>query len=73
MQRLEVFQKRVMEDRERLGIPTSRHERQASAYVDIHRTRVLEDGYTQLSFLQPKSLKGTIRVKFINEQVGLWK
>jgi hypothetical protein len=64
-----VFQSRVMEDRSKLGIPASRNERQTSAYVDIHRSRVLEDGYTQLSCINPRSLKGTVRVKFINEQV----
>ena len=69
LQRLEVFQDRVSEDRTKLGIATSRSERQASAYVDIHRSRVLEDGYMQLSCINPRSLKGTVRVKFINEQV----
>ena len=69
LQRLEVFQNRVMEDRIKLGIPTSRKDRQASAYIDIHRNRVLEDGYPQLSYLNARTLKGTIRVKFINEQV----
>lgn len=68
-QRLEVFQSKVMEDRSKVGIPTSRSERHASAYIDIHRRRILEDGYVQLSELNPKAFKGTIRVKFINEQV----
>ena len=59
----------VMEDRSKFGIPTSRNERHTSAYIDIHRRRILEDGYMQLSGLSPKAFKGTIRVKFINEQV----
>lgn len=69
LQRLEVFQSLVIEDRAKLGISTSRSERSVTAYIDIHRQRILEDGYRQLSLLRPKSLKGTIRVKFINEQV----
>lgn len=69
-QRLEVFQGRVMGDKVKLGIPTSRTERHTSAYIDVHRNRILEDGYTQLSSLTSKTLKGTIRVKFFNEQVS---
>jgi len=60
-----------MEDKKKLGISRSHSgERKTSAYIDIHRKRVLEDGYLQLSYLAPKSLKGTIKVKFINEQVS---
>lgn len=60
----------VQEDRIKLGIPTNRSERHASAYIDIHRGRILEDGYMQLSGLSARAFKGTIRVKFINEQVS---
>ena len=70
IQRLEIFQNRVMEDKKRLGICRSHSgERKTSAYIDVHRRRILEDGYMQLSYLAPKTLKGTIKVKFINEQV----
>ncbi len=59
-----------MEDKKELGISRSHgSERKTSVYIDVHRRRILEDGYMQLSYLAPKSFKGTIRVKFINEQV----
>lgn len=32
------------------------------------RSRIVEDGYRQLALLPPQSLKGVIRVRFINEQ-----
>ena len=61
----------MVEDKSKIGIPTSRDERHmaASAYIDVHRNRILEDGYVQLSSLNSRLLKGTIKVKFINEQV----
>lgn len=34
----------------------------------MHRSRILEDSYQQLNKLSAQVLKGTIRVKFINEQ-----
>ena len=40
-----------------------------SSYITIHRTRLLMDGHDQLSTLTSKSLKSTVKVKFINEQV----
>ncbi|GIY21740.1 ubiquitin-protein ligase E3B [Caerostris extrusa] len=40
-----------------------------STLITVHRSRIVEDGYQQLSMLPPQSLKkGVIRVKFINEQ-----
>lgn len=36
--------------------------------VTIHRARIVEDGYRQLASLSPASLKGVIRVKFVNAQ-----
>ncbi|XP_032802934.2 ubiquitin-protein ligase E3B isoform X2 [Petromyzon marinus] len=36
-------------------------------HITVRRSRMLEDGYEQLSRLPPNSLKGTIRVKFIND------
>ena len=69
MQRLEIFRQQVIEEKERLGIKTSRSARQPATYVTVHRARILDDGYAQLSLLHMKALKGTIRVKFVNEQV----
>lgn len=39
-----------------------------STLVTVHRARIVEDGYQQLNSLPSQSLKGVIRVKFINEQ-----
>lgn len=39
-----------------------------STMITIHRSRIVEDGYQQLNSLPSQSLKGVIRVKFINEQ-----
>jgi hypothetical protein len=69
MQRLEIFRQQITEEKERLGIKTSRSDRQPATYVTVHRAKLLDDGYMQLSLLHMKALKGTIRVKFINEQV----
>lgn len=38
-----------------------------SAFITIHRSRIVEDGYQQLAKLPANALKGTIRVKFIND------
>ena len=58
-----------MEDKEKLGIDNSRSVRSTATYITVHRTKILDDGYAQLSLLNTKALKGTIRVKFVNEQV----
>lgn len=56
-------------DKDSLGIV--RHPGQTPAtFITIHRTRLLDDGYEQLSSLSTTALKGTIRVKFLNEQVS---
>lgn len=39
-----------------------------STLITIERSRIVEDGYRQLSLLPPQALKATIRVKFINQQ-----
>ena len=62
----------MTEDKERLGIKSSRSERQPATYITIHRPRILDDGYAQLSLLHTKALKGTVRVKFVNEQVCVY-
>ncbi|VDK31257.1 unnamed protein product [Anisakis simplex] len=36
--------------------------------ITVERTRLVEDGYRQLSMLSSNALKATIRVKFINQQ-----
>ncbi|XP_039256080.2 ubiquitin-protein ligase E3B-like [Styela clava] len=37
------------------------------SHITVHRSRLLEDGFEQLSAMQNIMLKGTIRVKFIND------
>ncbi|KAF4523556.1 hypothetical protein B566_EDAN012004 [Ephemera danica] len=44
--------------------------RECNFSVDI--SRIVEDGYRQLALLPPTSLKGVIRVRFVNEQ-GLFE
>ena len=66
---MQLFYEKILSDKESLGI--ARKPGQTSAtYVTIRRNRLLEDGYEQLSTLSTAALKGTIRVKFINEQVS---
>lgn len=36
--------------------------------ITVHRARLVEDGYRQLNSLSANSLKGVIRVRFVNEQ-----
>ena len=69
MQRVEIFHRYVEEDKERLGLSKSQSDRRPATYITVHRGRILDDGYTQLSLLATNALKGTIRVKFVNEQV----
>ena len=71
IQRLQIFHQNISEDKERLGIVSSRYDRNITTYVTVHRTKILDDGYAQLSLLPMKALKGIIRVKFVNEQVRI--
>ncbi|CAD5212189.1 unnamed protein product [Bursaphelenchus okinawaensis] len=58
-QRIVLFRKLVQKDK------LSKHE---THIIEIHRDRLLEDGFVQLSDLSSKALKGVIRVKFVNQQ-----
>ncbi|XP_026686282.1 ubiquitin-protein ligase E3B [Diaphorina citri] len=42
--------------------------KQQTQLIVIHRKRLLEDGYRQLAKIPPHSLKGIVRVRFINVQ-----
>ena len=66
---MEIFHQYVDEDRSKLGLSKSLSDRRPTTYITIHRGRILENGYTQLSMLPTNSLKGVVRVKFVNEQV----
>jgi len=35
--------------------------------ITVDRTRIVEDGYQQLASLSSQHLRGTIRVKFVNQ------
>ena len=70
-QRVEIFYQHVEADRQRLGLARSGSSRCPASYITVHRGHILEDGYAQLSQLTTDAMKGTIRVKFINEQVAI--
>lgn len=69
-QRVELFRERVTSDKKSLGIIRPGDLPSPSTYITIHRPRLLADGHEQLATLTTKALKSTIRVKFVNEQVG---
>lgn len=66
--RVVLFRKLVGAEKEALGIKESQHHTPHSTFITVHRSRMLEDGYTQLAALPSLALKGIIRVKFVNEQ-----
>lgn len=59
-ERMLLFRKFVTDEKATIDGPP--------ALVTIVRTRIIEDGYRQLSSLTPRKLKSTIRVKFVNQQ-----
>merc|ERR1712038_1168044 len=65
-ERVLLFRKKVSAERASLGIGDSDHP--SSTLISVHRNRIVEDGYRQLGSLSPNSLKGVIRVKFVNIQ-----
>nr|XP_018915602.1 PREDICTED: ubiquitin-protein ligase E3B [Bemisia tabaci] len=64
-ERVQLFRKYVANEKSHLGISDSAY---VSTLITVHRNRMVEDGYRQLALLPPQSLKGVIRVRFINEQ-----
>eukprot|EP00795_Rhopilema_esculentum_P015545 gene15545-6809_t len=64
--RVQIFRKWIESDKESLGIYKDLS--RPTALLTISRNRLLEDGYEQLSKLDGQSLKGIVRVKFVNEQ-----
>ena len=67
-----MFYQLVNEEKSRLGVTQSRAHQSPATYISIHRNCILEDGFVQLSRLPSRTLKGTVKVKFINEQVSLF-
>ncbi|CRL00069.1 CLUMA_CG013353, isoform A [Clunio marinus] len=66
-ERVALFRKYVQNEKAVLGLTDSAYT-PSSALVTVHRDRIVEDGYRQLAALPPRSLKGIIRVRFINQQ-----
>ena len=67
-ERVVLFRKKVMAEKNLLGLSDPDAATNLSTLVTIHRTRIVEDGYRQLSTLSSNALKGIIRVKFVNIQ-----
>ena len=68
--RVVIFRRRVSKDKTDNGVTTDNESMPIgySTLVTIHRSRLVEDGYRQLSTLSSAALKGVIRVKFVNAQ-----
>ncbi|BFZ18278.1 hypothetical protein BsWGS_21317 [Bradybaena similaris] len=66
-ERVMIFRKNVMREKEALGLTESACASPQSTLITVHRSRIVEDGYRQLAQLPGRALKGVIRVKFINE------
>ncbi|XP_014785402.1 ubiquitin-protein ligase E3B isoform X2 [Octopus bimaculoides] len=67
-ERVVLFRKYVMKEKDFLGLTESVCTSPQSTLITIHRSRIVEDGYRQLAQLPARNLKGVIRVKFVNEQ-----
>lgn len=62
--RIHLFKKYVQNEKSSCMICTG----SASALLTVHRDLIVEDGYRQMAQLSPQQIKGTIRVRFINQQ-----
>ncbi|CAG2202036.1 UBE3B [Mytilus edulis] len=67
-ERVKLFRRHVNKEKEAMGFTESACTSPQSTLISVHRSRIVEDGYRQLAQLPTKSMKGLIRVKFINEQ-----
>ncbi|KAL4223687.1 Ubiquitin-protein ligase E3B [Mactra antiquata] len=67
-ERVKIFRRNVQKEREVLGLCESVNTTPQSTLITVHRSRIVEDGYRQLAQLPSRAIKGTIRVRFINEQ-----
>lgn len=67
-ERVALFRKHVQSEKAVLGLTADSAYTPSSALVTVHRDRIVEDGYRQLAALPARSLKGIIRVRFINQQ-----
>uniref|UniRef100_A0AC35TPT4 HECT-type E3 ubiquitin transferase n=1 Tax=Rhabditophanes sp. KR3021 TaxID=114890 RepID=A0AC35TPT4_9BILA len=60
LDRVDFFRRIVAREKENYSSPTMA--------ITIERSHLIEDGYRQLNNMNPKELRNTIRIKFINAQ-----
>ncbi|XP_050304811.1 ubiquitin-protein ligase E3B [Anthonomus grandis grandis] len=65
--RVRLFRKYINNEKTVLGLTESACASPQSTLITVHRNRIVEDGYRQLTILPAQALKGVIRVRFINE------
>ena len=65
--RVGLFRRNISTDKSNVGVFQDQSSGR-STLVTIHRARIVEDGYRQLSVLSARDLKSIIRVKFVNVQ-----
>ncbi|CAB1453387.1 unnamed protein product [Pleuronectes platessa] len=65
--RVLLFRNIVTKEKESLGLVETSSASPHVTHITIRRSRMLEDGYDQLRRLPPNSIKGVIRVKFVND------
>ncbi|KAJ0019385.1 hypothetical protein NQD34_006954 [Periophthalmus magnuspinnatus] len=65
--RVLLFRNIVTKEKETLGLVETSSGSPHVTHITIRRSRMLEDGYDQLRRLPVNSIKGVIRVKFVND------
>ncbi|XP_030226026.1 ubiquitin-protein ligase E3B [Gadus morhua] len=65
--RVLLFRNIVTKEKESLGLVETSSASPHVTHITIRRSRMLEDGYDQLRRLPSNSIKGVIRVKFVND------
>ncbi|XP_051515061.1 ubiquitin-protein ligase E3B-like [Myxocyprinus asiaticus] len=65
--RVLLFRNIVTKEKETLGLVETSSASPHVTHITIRRSRMLEDGYDQLRRLPVNSIKGVIRVKFVND------
>ncbi|XP_041078998.1 ubiquitin-protein ligase E3B-like [Polyodon spathula] len=65
--RVLLFRNIVTKEKESLGLVETNSASPHVTHITIRRSRMLEDGYDQLRRLPINSIKGVIRVKFVND------
>ncbi|XP_048411813.1 ubiquitin-protein ligase E3B [Stegostoma tigrinum] len=65
--RVLLFRNMVTKEKEALGLVETSSASPHVIHITIRRSRMLEDGYEQLRRLPVNTMKGVIRVKFVND------